>query len=464
MSSRLFLWDRPYTPIFEVPLLNFAQTDIGAAEAFMHLHGREFLYIREKKHWVKFDGVRWRNADEEMEKRMLQVIRSISHTAIVHHPPGSEAARGIAKWCREYEAVGKIKNSIEGVRYYSSESLNDFDKDKWLLACDNQTIDLKTGKPHSNLPENMLLRSTGVTYKPLDDCPRWKQFLLEIFNNDTELIDYIQRAVGYTLTGDSKEQAFFLLYGSGANGKSTFLKVLEKLMGEYGIAASSSTFIEQKNESISNDVARMAGARFVKAVETKEFARFNIERMKALTGGESITARFLYAENFDFTPIAKFWMATNHLPEVRDTTTSFWRRQHEIPFEVMFPDEKQDKELDEKLFSEISGILNWAIEGCLVYREKGLQRPAAVIRATEEYRSEYDILQQFLDEKTERNIAKYTRASALYQRLAEWCEINRTHCPSRQLFGRSMKDKGFTKEEWGHDKAIVYKYITLRDE
>ena len=304
--------------------------------------------------------------------------------------------------------------------------MNDFDKDKWLLACENNN-DLKTGKPHSNLPENMLLRSTGITYKPQDDCLRWKQFLQEIFNHDQELIDYIQRAVGYTLTGDAKEQAFFLLYGSGANGKSTFLKVLEKLMGEYGIAASSSTFIEQKNEGINNDVARMAGARFVKAIETKEFGRFNIERMKALTGGESITARFLYAENFDFTPIAKFWMATNHLPEVRDITNSFGRRQHEIPFEVIFPDADQDKELDEKLFSEISGILNWALEGCLLYRAQGLTRPAAVIKATEEYRAASDTLEQFLQERTESLLTAWTKASSLYKAYSEWCEKNGTH-------------------------------------
>ena len=464
MSSRLFLWDQPYTSIFDLGLLNFPQTDIGAAEAFMHLHGREFIHVREKKHWVKFDGVRWGEADEEIEKRMLQTIRSIAYTAIQHHPPGSEAARGVAKWCREYESIFKIKASIEGVRFYSSESLNNFDRDKWLLACENQTIDLKTGKPQSNLPENMLLRSTGITYKPLEECPRWQQFLMEIFNNDMELIDYIQRAIGYTLTGDAKEQAFFLLYGSGANGKSTFLKVLEKIMGEYGIAASSSTFIEQKNESISNDVARMAGARFVKAIETKEFGRFNIERLKALTGGESITARFLYAENFDFTPIAKFWMATNHLPEVRDITNSFWRRQHEIPFDVIFPDENQDKELDEKLFAEISGILNWAIEGCLAYREKGLRKPAAVIRATEEYRIESDVLEQFLQEKTERSLLAWTKASPLYQSLVRWCEKNKAHCPTRQAFGRSMKFKGFQKKEVGAENAVAYAGLILKDE
>ena len=464
MTSKLFLWDMPYNPVFDLGLLNFPQTDIGAAEAFMYFHGREFLYIREKKHWVKYDGVRWREADEEIDKRMLQTIRSISHTAITHHPPGSEAARGMAKWSREYEAVYKLKASIEGARFFLSESLNNFDRDKWLLVCENQTLNLKTGKPHSNLPENMLLRSTGITYKPLDECPRWKQFLIEIFNNDTELIDYIQRSVGYTLTGDTKEQAFFLLYGSGANGKSTFLKVLEKLMGEYGIAASSSTFIEQKNDSISNDVARMAGARFVKAIETKEFGRFNIERMKSLTGGESITARFLYAENFDFTPIAKFWMATNHLPEVRDITNSFWRRQHEIPFDIIFPDANQDKELDEKLFSEISGILNWAIEGCLAYREKGLIRPAAVLRATEEYRVESDTLEQFLQERTEPSLLAWTKAISLYQAYSIWCEKNNIFTPTRRTFSSNMKFKKIPKKEMGHDNTIVYTGLLLRDE
>lgn len=473
MSLVTFDWEKVTTPIHDDNLLRYNQTDTGNAEAFLYLFGKDLRFIKERKQWVKFDGVRWKAADELVHNRMIQTIRSIRVSAYdSYNTPETETIlRRVQRWTFDSESEFKIKAALQCVENFLAESINDFDRDKWLLACENETIDLRTGTPRVNSPENLLLKSTGIPYLLGDernpegpDCLRWIQFLDEVFQDDKNLIKFVQKAVGYTLTGDTSEQSFFLLYGLGANGKSVFLAILEKLVGEYGITATSQTFMEQRGDSIPNDVARMAGARFVKAIEVKEMSRFNIEKMKSLTGGDRLSARFLHSEFFDFNPVAKFWLAVNHRPSVNDPTYSFWRRCHEIPFNVTFGPDKQDKNLIDKLTEELPGILHWAIDGCLLWQKEGFERPQAIIDATEEYRGETDSVGHFLDECTERDLLWKTKASVLYMAYKSWCEKNGYFPVSVQTVGVTMKVKGYEQKKSTHKKIRFYMGIRLRDE
>ena len=278
---------------------------------------------------------------------------------------------------------------------------------------------------------------------------RFLRFLEEVFDADKELINFVQKAVGYSLTGVTVEQVLFILYGTGANGKSKFLTVLDNLLGDYGLTTPSSTFKDNPyHDGIPNDIARMAGARFVKSIEVKEMAKLNEERIKALTGEDRSAARFLYKEWAEFTPMCKFWLAFNHKPIIRGTDEAIWRRIRLIPFEAYFPPEKRDRHLHEKLQSELSGILAWAVEGCLKWQKEGLEPVQKVKEWTDSYRAESDLIVRFLEEKTLKMPSEKTTAGVLYKAYESWCHEQGEECViSGTEFGRRMAEKGISKKK-----------------
>jgi len=269
--------------------------------------------------------------------------------------------------------------------------------------------------------------------------------LEEIFNGDKKLIDFTQRAVGYSLTGLTVEQVLFILYGTGANGKSVFLNLIGDLLGDYSITTPASTFKDKPYE-IPNDIARMAGARLVKSAEIKEGDRLNEERIKALTGGDWVTARFLHNEWFDFEPIAKFWIAVNHKPVIRGSDEAIWRRIRLIPFEVFFPPGKRDQHLYEKLKGELPGILAWAVEGCLRWQVEHLEPVGKVKEATNSYREESDIIAQFLEQRTTPCADGKVKAGDLYNAYKDWCEEEGESPVGKKTFSDRLQENGFRKK------------------
>ncbi len=249
---------------------------------------------------------------------------------------------------------------------------DDWNRDPLLLGVGNGVIELGCGKLRAGQPQDMINFFTDVVYDPTALCPRWRRFLLEIFQSDEELVDWIWRLIGYLLTGLTSEQCFCLLYGRGANGKSSFLNVLCALLGRYAFNAPFATFEAQARAAIPNDLAAMVDRRLVTSSETSEQSRLNEARMKMLTGGDPVTARFLNHEFFTFTPVAKFMLAVNHKPHVRDYSMGFWRRLRLIPFEAQFQGDAADRELDRKLLAELPGVLAWAVRGCLEWQQRPL--------------------------------------------------------------------------------------------
>ena len=263
----------------------------------------------------------------------------------------------------------------------------ELDQNPWLLNCQNGTINLRTGKLQEHNPKDYITRICTAKYDADCAIPLWTQLMEKITSGDNEYMRYIQKALGYSLTGDISEQAIFLLYGTGSNGKSTMLNIFAALLGGYAQSTSSDTFMQKKNESVNNDIARLKGARFVSAIEMEEGKRMAESLIKSMTGGDKLVTRFLYGEFFEYIPQFKVFLAVNHKPMIKDTTNSIWRRIKIMEFTNTFTEQERDKNFPAKIMAtELPGILAWAVQGCLLWQQAGIRAPDIVAAATREYR------------------------------------------------------------------------------
>lgn len=322
-----------------------------------------------------------------------------------------------------------------------------FDKNQLLLNLQNGVLNLEDGLLEEHRSEAMLSKISPVTYDPTADCPRWKQFMEEIFCGDSDLISFVRRACGYSLTGLTREEVVFILLGDGQNGKTVFLETLSYIWGEYAKVANFETFLASKFQGNGprNDIAALHGARLVKACETGEGRRLSEALIKELTGSDSITARFLYHENFTFRPQFKLWFATNEAPEVRGQDQGIWRRLLKIPFNYTVPAEKRDRNLQSVLKKEASGILNWMLAGYKNYRSAGLGVAEAVHKATREYRESQDIVREWLNDGRQDPVAKVP-AGAAHKDFQEWCRRSGTQGMNLRAFGLRMTKIGVKRE------------------
>ena len=320
------------------------------------------------------------------------------------------------------------------------------DKHKMAFNVPNGTLSLKSGQLVPAKRDYFITKFSPVEFTDNADCPMWRRFLDDIFGGDRELIRYIQKAVGYSMTGDTSEQCVFFLYGTGRNGKSTFLDVLREIFGDYVSNIQPETIMVKNSmgNGINSDIARLKGARMVTTVEPNEGVRLNEGLIKQLTGDDAVTARKLYGNEFEFKPEFKLWMATNHKPIIRGTDDGIWRRIHMIPFTVQIPADKVDRQLKSKLEREYPAILRWAVEGCLLWQREGLKQPRAVLDMTREYRREMDVISGFLDDRCEVGEGFSAKSSELYAAYSAWCESNTEFKMSNTKFSVEM-DKRFPK-------------------
>jgi len=303
---------------------------------------------------------------------------------------------------------------------------------------------LRTGILRAGKLEDRMTMHVADAFDPSAPCSRWLQFLQEVFEKNGDLIDFIHRAVGYSLTGDTSEQSIYFCFGRGANGKGRFFEALRHVLGPYAYDAPFSTFEASARATIPNDLAALCGRRFVTASETAENTRLNEARLKALSGCDPLTARFLNQEFFTFTPMCKLWLAVNHKPRVTDDSLGFWRRVKLIPFPHTFEGAADDKHLDEKLHAEAQGILAWAVRGALEWQERGLEPPKTVQAATDEYRRESDPLAEFVATKCIRGERFRAPVTALYKAYVWWAlaaGLRDRDTLSIQAFGRRMAEE-----------------------
>lgn len=290
----------------------------------------------------------------------------------------------------------------------------------------------------------------------------WEAFLSRIFAGDGELIRFVQKAVGYSLTGSTEEQCFFILYGAGANGKSTLIQTISALLKDYARQTPTETLLVQRGDGPRNDLARLQGARFVSASEVEGGRKLAEALVKQLTGGDTLTARYLYKEHFEFQPTFKIWLAVNHKPGVQGTDHAIWRRMRLLPFTVTIPAAEQDKRLTEKLQAEQPGILRWAVEGCRAWQQEGLEPPSAVKRATGDYRAEMDVIAAFIQDCCVLGDTHEVSSKALYEEYTGWCAQMDETPVTRKALATVLKERGCIS---GHNRSGgVWCGIALRED
>ncbi len=402
----------------------YARSDAGNAELLAALFGDKVRYVHRGSGWCLWNGKRWSDdAKRCAEQLALLVARHRLELAAYVAHDGTRADE--AKWALRSENVAKRRDMLAAAATLRQLAVlpGEFDKHPWTLNCDNGLLDLRTGELRPHESGAMCAKLAPVAYDPEAKAPRWERFLQEVFAGDAELAEFVQRAVGYSLTGDTSEECLFLLHGNGANGKSTLLAVLQELLDDYACQADFATFTaDRERQALRNDLARLHGARLVVASETSEGIRVSEAVVKSLTGRDRITARFLYKEHFEFQPVAKYWLAVNHRPRVRDTSEAFWRRIRLVPFEVSFRG-REDKRLRDTLRGELPGVLAWAVRGCLEWQQRGdLDPPGRVLAATDSYRQEEDVLAQFIADCCLVGDGLHVPAGQLYKPNADWCE------------------------------------------
>ena len=431
----------------EAVLLNaLNRTDVGNAEALAALYGDELRYCHSRKKWLAWAGSRWQiDEDGRAERSMISVTRRryIAAAALTE----LEARKRVANWALGSENSGKIEAALRcaGRLEAFTSTIGRYDANPMLAATPTATLDLHIGTARPPARGDFLTMALGTSYDPAADCPRWRSFLDEVFDGDTELVGYLQRAVGYCLTGDTSEQKVFLCYGGGANGKSTFLEVLTWLLGDYSANAAFDTFDAGRRSDATNDLAALKGRRLVTVIETEEDRRLAEARVKAVTGGDLVTARFLYGEFFSYRPQFKIWLAMNHKPVIRGTDRGIWRRLQLIPFTRNF-EGREDRMLRATLRAELSGVLNWALEGLRAWHAQGLGASAAVTRATREYQEESDQVGRWMGDCCMVGKRQSESAEQAYKDYTIWCEGAGEKPLSQNLWGRRLTERGFVRE------------------
>lgn len=416
-------------------------TEGGNAARLERIHGDDLRYNHTHKKWYLWDNGHWKiDANGGAMRLASDVVGSLYLAASKADGKGARGA--LASFAKATDTRKGLSNmlALAANRLTFALTADDFDRDAFLLGTENVTIDLKTGIPREPRRKDLITRVIGTMYDKTAKCPLWLKFLDRTFP-DEELRRYIKRAVGYCLTGSMGEQVFFFCYGQGANGKSVFLAILEKLLGEYAMHADFSTFLVQRNEKVRNDLATLAGARVITAIEAEEGGRLSMQVIKSWTGGDPITARFLFGENFTFRPQGKLWLAANNKPAIPERNYAAWRRVRLVPFIATIPEAERVKEYEKTLYTELPGILNWALEGLQEYLESGLDAPRAVLDATNEYRRENDSLEQFVFECCDVGKLMVCKNAELYSAYRNFCEMSGLKVLSQHKFSPELNAK-----------------------
>jgi putative DNA primase/helicase len=420
-------------------------TERAHAERFAARYANQIRYHHRRGVWLFFDDPIWRvDRNDQIVIAATDFARECQKAAV--DLPADQKAKTIAFLLRA-ELKSGLDHAIALAK--SCPPLNDpgdgWDADPWVLGAPNGIIDLRTGTRRPGRPEDKITLSVAVPFDPDAPAPGFAQFLAAVFDGDADLVTFVQRFAGYALTGATTEQVLALFYGLGANGKTTLINLIGRVLGDYSHNLPFATIELRQRAAIPNDLAALEGKRFVTASETNDGSRLNEARIKALTGCDPISARFMHSEWFTFRPVAKFVLAVNHKPVVLDDSIGFWRRIRLVPFARTFTGAERDDRLEDRLFTtEGAGILTWLVRGCLDWQAHGLGAPAVVREATSDYQLDSDPLADFVHECCEPDPAVRTPASTMHEAYAKWADKRRLKGADRlndKEFGGRMAQK-----------------------
>ncbi|HFD6778536.1 TPA: phage/plasmid primase, P4 family [Pseudomonas aeruginosa] len=417
-------------------------TEDALALSFTRRYHRDWRYVATWGRWLVWDGQRWRTEDT---LAATDLIRSVCRQTAVRADNPKIAAK-----LASASTVGGVERLARADRRHAATT-DEWDADPWLLNTPGGVVDLKTGRMRPHERADRMTKITTAT--PNGDCPTWKQFIEEVTGGDKELQAYLQRMVGYALTGSTQEHALFFLYGTGANGKSVFVNTLATILGDYATNAPMDTFMETRTDRHPTDMAGLRGARFVAAIETEQGKRWAESKLKNLTGGDKIAARFMRQDFFEFFPQFKLFVAGNHKPAIRNIDEAMKRRLHLIPFTITVPPERRDKNLQHKLLAERDGILAWAVQGCLDWQRHGrLDPPQRVVDATEEYFEAEDALGRWLDERCVRTANAKSLTAELFSDWKLWAEAAGEFVGAQRRFSDLLITRGI--EKWRNGVGV----------
>lgn len=441
----------------------FDFNDTGNAHRFVMKFGDIIRYNVDNCKWMIWNGKYWQHdlynniknfaelVIEDMKQQVMMMEETAEKKAMLNNIKRALSSNGKIAMLKEAE-------HLDGIPVMNAS----FDVDPYLLNCESGVVNLKNGDVVDHDKNLMCSKYSPYSISKAEPT-RWLKFLDEIFAGNKELIHYVQKILGYSITGVTKEQCMFIFLGDGANGKSVLLEIMNEVCGSYGSTSNSEILLEKRNQTGNlGEIARLNGIRNVVTNETRIGDKLNESSIKSMTSGiEKIVARFLYGNEFEFLPIFKIFMATNHRPVIRGTDNGIWRRIKIVPFNVIFDKEKQDKELIYKLKKELPEILNWLIQGCILWQKEGINNPQIIDDSIKEYRAEMDLIQRWIDECCETDSSYRSKSTDLFNNLCNYVSVNREFQISNTLFGRNMAKK-FEKRRYGG--AVYYMGIQLKED
>lgn len=436
--------------------------DKGSGRMLLEMFKDTAAYVPEWGQWLSWDGLRWLPATDDYGIVLAMAVSdelTLQAAQAIEDGMPEELVGKLQAWANKSGNLSHLRGAVAAARPSMCVSAKQLDQQHYLLSVQNGTIDLRTGKLIQPQKEQWTTKKANVVYDPNATAPAWLRFMEQI-QPDPEVRGYLQRAVGYSLTGDVTEECLFFCHGDGGNGKSTFFKPLMTLMGDYAATPVAKLLMRRHGETHSTEMMDLVGARLAMCSEISSSAEFSEETVKKLTSNEVINARRIGKDSTPFHPTHKLFMCSNPKPRVQETDSGIWRRVKLIPFTASFLGSERDPHLGEKLSAELSGILNWAIEGCLAWQRDGLQEPEAVRLATQEYREDEDALRDFINRRC--IMQGEVRHEEMYRAYAEWADASRLHVYSPHKLSRELTARGFRHDRRGHFGEKFWVGVSLR--
>lgn len=426
-----------------IPVKHYS--DMGNARRFAEMYAGQLKYVHGRDQWLIWDKTRWKVDNKSSIMRAAKkCVRRMYE--IADKPFAENHDPKLAEWALKSESKTRLDAMVALARSEPEIAVEpeELDSDPWLLNCSNGTLDLRTLQLRKHTPDDLITKLVNVDYDFMAECPTWDTFLTTVFGNDTDLIQFVQRAVGYSITGVIREHLLFFAFGGGANGKSTFIETIAELFGEFTARLRTEALMTRSQSAIPADIATLAGARLCISDENDAGQRWAENTVKQLTGGDRITARFMRQNFFSFDPTHHVWTVGNHKPDVGGVDEGIWRRMRLIPFDVTIPESERDTGLRDKLRAELPGILTWAVAGCANWQREGVGWCAKVLDATMQYRSQMDIIADFSASALDMDANARISCDDLYGLYTDYMERHgeRAIKTQRQL-GSILRDRGF---------------------
>jgi putative DNA primase/helicase len=443
-------------------------TDLGNSERLVRRHGSDLRYYPARGLWLYWDGRRYAvDGTGEVYRRASNTVRMVyeeaaaieeydRRTKVARHAERSESQTRL-------RAMVSLAESQQGIAVIPGQ----LDADPYLLNVANGTLDLRTGQLRTHSRDDLITKLAPVIFDPTAYCPEWERFLKTTTGGDRELEGFLKRIAGYSLTGDTREEVLFFVQGPAATGKSTFVEALLATLGDYGMSADFETLLVRTHPGgPRNDIARLAGSRLVACVEVDDGQQLAHSLVKRLTGGDTVSARFLFKEAFEFVPQFKLFLAANQVPLVAHEDDGIWRRIQRIPFDRILPEAERDPRIKAVLRDpQVGGpaILRWAVEGCLEWQRDGLKVPRAVSEATATYRAEMDPLRRFIEDCCVLQPGAFVEVGLLHEEYTRWCEdLGADQLLRKTDFGRQLRLRGLDTRK-GSKGIRLWQGIGLRE-